>query len=583
MVVRHLAAAALAVVVSLESAAAQEPPEALSDAVPNWTAPPYWSPPAPLQLEKLREADVLSPMALETVPSGPLPFFAIAPCRVVDTRPSQGFTGAYGPPIMAANAIRTFDINSAAHCPGIPAGAEAYSLNFTVTETAGAPGDIRVFPTGSGVSTTSVLNWSFVGASALANAIIIPAGTSGAIDVLVAGFNTHLLIDINGYYAPISIVNSMNSLSGAVTLAPGSNISITPSGNTLTIANTAPAPPAAWQLSGNSGTTGGTNFLGTTDNQALEVKVNGGRALRLEPTGGSPNVLLGLAANSVAGGVIGSTIGGGGVPGFPHTIGTGANYAVVAGGGANHANGLYSTVGGGSGNTASNYAGTVAGGYTNLASFYAAIAGGSSNNANGSSSAIGGGIANTTNGSYATIPGGSANSAAGDYSFAAGRQASAGHSGAFVWGDSTDAAIVSTATNQFTARATGGFRFIPSAAVTCTLTDATGWQCGAVSDRNAKRQFEPVNPRDTLERLAAVPIQTWSYREENPPVRHMGPMAQDFAAAYRLGADDKTINPVDANGVALAAIQGLYELVREKDAEIDALKARLSRIESKLQ
>ncbi|HMA17765.1 MAG TPA: hypothetical protein VKS03_04925, partial [Thermoanaerobaculia bacterium] len=92
MVVRHLAAAALAVVVSLGSAAAQEPPQDLPpDAVPNWTAPPYWSPPAPLQLEKLREEGVLSAMALETVPSGPLPFFAIAPCRVVDTRPASGF------------------------------------------------------------------------------------------------------------------------------------------------------------------------------------------------------------------------------------------------------------------------------------------------------------------------------------------------------------------------------------------------------------------------------------------------------------------------------------------------------------
>ncbi|HSE64837.1 MAG TPA: hypothetical protein VLG15_14610 [Thermoanaerobaculia bacterium] len=126
-------------------------------------------------------------------------FVAMVPCRVVDTRPSQGFSGAYGPPIMAANAIRTFDIDSGP-CTGIPAGVDAYSLNFAVTETAGAPGDIRAFPTGAGVSVTSVLNWNFVGNGAIANAIIVPAGTNGAIDVQVAGFDTHLVIDINGYF-----------------------------------------------------------------------------------------------------------------------------------------------------------------------------------------------------------------------------------------------------------------------------------------------------------------------------------------------------------------------------------------------
>jgi hypothetical protein len=127
-------------------------------------------------------------------------YVAMQPCRVVDTRPSQGFTGPYGPPILQANAIRTFDIDSGP-CSGIPAGVEAYSLNFAVTETTGQPGDIRAWPTGNPPFTvTSVLNWNFVGASAIANSIIIPAGTNGAIDVQVAGFNTHLVIDINGYF-----------------------------------------------------------------------------------------------------------------------------------------------------------------------------------------------------------------------------------------------------------------------------------------------------------------------------------------------------------------------------------------------
>ena len=60
-------------------------------------------------------------------------------------------------------------------------------------------------------------------------------------------------------------------------------------------------------------------------------------------------------------------------------------------------------------------------------------------------------------------------------------------------------------------------------------------------------------------------------------------MAQDFAATFGLGSDDRSITTLDAEGVALAAIQGLYELVREKDCEIEALKARLSRVEAKLE
>lgn len=124
---------------------------------------------------------------------------AIQPCRVVDTRGGGPFTGQYGPPIMLANATRNFDINSAPHCTGIPADAEAYSLNFTVTETVGS-GDIRAWPQDNPpTQITSVLNWQGAGVS-IANATIIAAGTGGGITVQVAGSNTHLLIDINGYF-----------------------------------------------------------------------------------------------------------------------------------------------------------------------------------------------------------------------------------------------------------------------------------------------------------------------------------------------------------------------------------------------
>ena len=85
--------------------------------------------------------------------------------------------------------------------------------------------------------------------------------------------------------------------------------------------------------------------------------------------------------------------------------------------------------------------------------------------------------------------------------------------------------------------------------------------------------MSPVDARETLERLVAMPIQTWSYIAHEPAARHMGPMAQDFAEAYGLGSDDKRINPLDANGVALAAIQGLYAEVQELRKRLAALEA----------
>ena len=103
--------------------------------------------------------------------------------------------------------------------------------------------------------------------------------------------------------------------------------------------------------------------------------------------------------------------------------------------------------------------------------------------------------------------------------------------------------------------------------------------CNPPSDRNLKSNFSAVNPRFILNRLASVPIQTWNYNFESKDVRHLGPVAQDFRAAFGLGDGDKTINTVDANGVAFAAIQGLYQMIQEKDRKIDQLQNRLTELE----
>jgi hypothetical protein len=106
------------------------------------------------------------------------------------------------------------------------------------------------------------------------------------------------------------------------------------------------------------------------------------------------------------------------------------------------------------------------------------------------------------------------------------------------------------------------------------------------SDRNVKTNFASVNPRDVLDKVAGLPITRWNY-DADLDVAHIGPMAQDFFAAFNVGMDDKHISMVDADGVALAAIQGLNQKLEETRAENaklrqqnDSLATRLNELEA---
>lgn len=98
------------------------------------------------------------------------------------------------------------------------------------------------------------------------------------------------------------------------------------------------------------------------------------------------------------------------------------------------------------------------------------------------------------------------------------------------------------------------------------------------SDRNTKQGFAPVSPSQILEKVVQLPISEWSYKVEST-TRHIGPMAQDFHAAFNLGADDKHIAPIDESGVAFAAIQALNGKVEERDNHIRQLEQRLENLE----
>jgi len=109
--------------------------------------------------------------------------------------------------------------------------------------------------------------------------------------------------------------------------------------------------------------------------------------------------------------------------------------------------------------------------------------------------------------------------------------------------------------------------------------NGTTWVNG--SDRNTKQAFDVINPREVLAKVSAMPITEWQYKVEADGTKHIGPMAQDFHAAFGLnGADDKHISTVDEGGVALAAIQGLNQKLNEKDAEIQALEKKLDELQA---
>ena len=155
---------------------------ALAQTIPNWTAPPTWTP------SKGMTATTMADL------SNPVPFIPVTPCRVADTRNPNG---AYGGPALVGALTRDFTIGG--QC-GIPSGAEAVSFNFTITGGTAA-GDLRFYPAGSVLPLVSTINWGPT-TGTLANAAVVPLGTAGAITVKNdSAAAVHLIIDVNGYYA----------------------------------------------------------------------------------------------------------------------------------------------------------------------------------------------------------------------------------------------------------------------------------------------------------------------------------------------------------------------------------------------
>lgn len=213
-----------------------------------------------------------------------------------------------------------------------------------------------------------------------------------------------------------------------------------------------------------------------------------------------------------------------------------------------------------------------------------------------SSNALGAGavaIGRTTAAGNGSVAIGRENYAGGDNSIVIGgvAQTTTAATGSIVLADgSPDARPIgfqSFAPNQFLVRAAGGIQFFSNAELTAGVAlDPGGNSWLNMSDAHAKHLYRDLDHHEVLDRIAALPIREWSYTSEDPSVRHMGPTAQDFRAAFGLGRDPKRIATIDADGVALAAVKALEARTRTADddtrAAIQALRAEIAALRSAL-
>lgn len=193
--------------------------------IAQWAPPATWQPESAPPPAGAKPASGRIPLVVLT-PA--LPFFAVTPCRLADTRAGYGFSGAFGPPSLVAAATRNFPI--AGQC-SIPATAQAVSFNFTVLNGAG-PGFLVAYQQGGTYPGTSTL--SFVPGQTAANAAIVALG-SGGIAIAAGVSNADVIIDVNGYYAP-----SGNWTSSAGVTATTDSVTI---GGSLTVSGSITGNP----------------------------------------------------------------------------------------------------------------------------------------------------------------------------------------------------------------------------------------------------------------------------------------------------------------------------------------------------
>jgi hypothetical protein len=524
-------------------------------------------------------------LPLQPVAPAPGAIFAENAGNLSGTLPSASLTGIYGGPLTLNNPNNSFcgnggcltNVNAATVDGFTAANLNYWSLTGNAGTTAGPnflgttdaqPLELHVnnqlrlrldlqgnlisggSSVGVGTSTASIVGGIINSIQTNATSTFIGGGSnnvisSGAYASLIVGGSGNVVLT-NTKWASIGggIGNNINGTGSVV--GGGGTDGTTVAGN-LIVANAA--------------TIGG--GLGNNNNADYGT-VGGGNANSLQ-AGATYSLIGGGNSNSIHINSLDSVLTGG----IGNTIQANAGYSVIGGGQGNQTFSGWSFIGGGNNNIITT--GTID----------STIGGGNANSNTANYATITGGSQNHVGGMYATVPGGYQNVALGLYSFAAGHDATANYDGDFVWSDGS-AATASFTNNQFMARASSGFVLLTTAqaspasyasgtAGVALDPGATSWS--TISDRNAKKNFEPVDGEAVLAKLAQVPVQRWNYKwEADDSVPHIGPMAQDFKAAFYPGRNDRSISTLEFDGVELAAIQGLNQKLNEKDTEIKTLK-----------
>ncbi len=480
-----------------------------------------------------------------------LVYTPITPCNLMDTRPGVVPAPPIGAPALVAGyAIRNIQVTG--NC-GIPAGAQAVSAQFTIENIPSAGGVVFAGKTG-GTASSAVVSWS-VPANYGSGASAIPISASGQMQLQSAGA-TQIKVDVNGYFLPVTRGNITNSVSG---------------GNVFHVTNTS--------------TTGGSTALRgqSTSTGTGGIGVYGSHA------GGGFGV-YGTAGADGYGVYASAPIGAGAAVYANGDLKVNTQGALSFGSQTRQMINLWGStdqygIGVQAGTQYFRTDSTVSAGGTGG---FAWFEGGTHSDTDFDAGAGGTVMMQLTRGPSLIFPNTSPTEQQIRFRGTTGQGLGGQNSVAYMRTNSLIAFFQggNHAVGTGNPDAGGGniLATIQNGAGSATVTgNVRALSFTPTSDRASKSAFSSVNAKAILAKVAALPISTWMYNaEKESGVRHIGPVAQDFKKAFNVGYDDKSISLIDASGVALTAIKGLSEVVKEKDARINKLERELAAIKRKL-